>query len=142
MPDQAGLIPLQLKRKVSYKSAVQEAYIDPQKLITAVAKLKELGHPGYTAVNLPNNYLTSFNRFLKEDNNYNLEESMENIETDDKQKDKPQHEQNTGTEDNKDVDSGQDTPTDSNRSIDKNEEDEDDIQSDLHPNKVTYNQQL
>ena len=133
LPDQAGLIPVQLKRKVSYKSAVQEAYIDPQKLITAVAKLKELGHPGYTAVNLPNNYLTSFNRFLKEDNNYNHEESMENIETDDNQEDKPQHEQNTGTEDNKDVDSGQDTPTDSNRSIDKNEEDEDDIHSDLDP---------
>ena len=130
LPDQAGLIPVLLKRKVSYKSAVQEAYIDPQKLITAVAKLKELGHPGYTAVNLPNNYLTSFNRFLKEDTNYNHEESMENIEADDKQEDKPQ---NTGTEDNKDVDSGQDSPTDSNRSIDKKEEDEDDIQCDLDP---------
>ena len=130
LPDQAGLIPVKLKRKVSYKSAVQEAYIDPQKLITAVAKLKELGHPGYTAVNLPNNYLTSFNRFLKEDTHYNHEESMENVEADDKQEDKPQ---NTGTEDNKDVDLEQDTPTDSNSSIDKKEDDEDDIQSDLDP---------
>ena len=77
LPDQAGLIPVQLKRKTSYKSAVQEAYIDPQKITTAVAKLKELGHPGYTAVNVPNNYLANFNMFLKEDNNDNHEENME-----------------------------------------------------------------
>ena len=135
LPDQAGLIPVQLKRKMSYKSAVQEAYIDPQKLITAVAKLKELKHPGYTAVNLPNNYLGNFNTFLIENNNYNPEESMENIEADRKQKDKPQHEQYARTEENKDVDvdCGQDTLTDSKGSIDNQEEDEDDIQSDQDP---------
>ena len=133
LPDQAGLIPVQLKRKMSYKSAVQEAYIDPQKLITAVAKLKELGHPGYTAVNLPNNYLANFNTFLVEDNNYNPEESMENIEAGREQKDKPQHEQYARTEENKDVDCGQDALTDSKGSIDNQEEDEDDIQSDLDP---------
>ena len=133
LPDQAGLIPVQLKRKMSYKSAVQEAYIDPQKLITAVAKLKELKHPGYTAVNLPNNYLENFNTFLIENNNYNPEESMENIEAGRKQKDKPQHEQYARTEKNKDVDCGQDTLTDSKGSIDNQEEDEDDIQSDQDP---------
>ena len=132
LPDQAGLIPVQLKRKMSYKSAVQEAYIDPQKLITTVAKFKELEHPGYTAVNLPNNYLEIFNTFLIEDNDYNPEESMKNIEAGRKQKDKPQHEY-ARTEENKDVDCGQDTLTDSKGSIDNQEEDEDDIQSDQDP---------
>ena len=67
LPDQAGLVPVQLKRKVSYKSAVQEAYIDPQKLIQAVAKLKGLGHPGYSYIELSANYLTDFDAFMTED---------------------------------------------------------------------------
>ena len=50
--DQAGLVPSQLKRKVSYKSAVQEASIDPQRRTEAVAKLKELGHPEYSSIEL------------------------------------------------------------------------------------------
>lgn len=67
LPGQAGLIPVQLKRKISYKGAVQEACIDPQRLIAAAVKLKELEHPGYTMINLKTeNYLSHFDAFLSE----------------------------------------------------------------------------
>ena len=50
--DGAGLIPIKLKRKVQYKNFVLEAYVDPEKVIEAVRKLKELGHPGYRDVEI------------------------------------------------------------------------------------------
>ena len=46
-PDDAGLIPIQLKRKLEYKNKVVESYVRPDMLHSAVRKLKELGHPGY-----------------------------------------------------------------------------------------------
>ena len=51
-PDDAGLLPVKLKRKVDYKNFVFEAYIDPTKLVKAVKMLKELGHPGYADVTI------------------------------------------------------------------------------------------
>ena len=46
-PDDAGLIPIQLKRKLEYKNKHVEAFVRPDMLHAAVQKLKELGHPGY-----------------------------------------------------------------------------------------------
>ena len=51
-PDNGGLLPVKLKRKVEYKNFVLEAYIDPTKLINTVNVLKELGHPGYANVTI------------------------------------------------------------------------------------------
>ena len=85
LPDQAGLVPVQLKRKVSYKSAVQETCIDPQKLIQAVAKLKELGHPGYSSIELSANYLTDFDAFMTEDADHG--NSNENVQMDSLERD-------------------------------------------------------
>ena len=53
-PNNAGIIPVALKRKVSYKNKVLEAYINPQKLRAAILKLKELGHPSYQNIELNN----------------------------------------------------------------------------------------
>ena len=46
-PGEAGLICVTLKRKLTYKNMHVKAYIQPEKLVEAVKKLKELGHPGY-----------------------------------------------------------------------------------------------
>ena len=47
MPGNAGLVPVTLKRKVEYKNKVIEAFINPEKLLAAILKLKELGHASY-----------------------------------------------------------------------------------------------
>ncbi len=51
-PDDSGLIPVQLKRKLKYKSRVLEKYISIPKLIEAIRKLQQLGHPGYQNITL------------------------------------------------------------------------------------------
>ena len=58
-PDQAGLIPVQLKRKKSFANKVIEAFIDPVKLVAAVRKLKELDHPSYQDIDVNENYIES-----------------------------------------------------------------------------------
>ena len=51
-PDNAGLLPVKLKRKIEYSNFVLESYIDPTKLVKAVGVLKELGHPCYLNVTI------------------------------------------------------------------------------------------
>ena len=58
-PDQACLIPVQLKRKKIYQNKVLEAFIDPEKLVTAILKLKELGHPGYQEIDINEDFIES-----------------------------------------------------------------------------------
>ncbi len=55
--NEAGLIPVQLKRKLSYKNVVSESFVNPQKLIAALQHLKKAGHPGYQNVTVKNNYI-------------------------------------------------------------------------------------
>ena len=50
--DSAGLIPVELKRKVGFKNTVLEAYINPDKLLKAIKILQSLGHPGYKDINI------------------------------------------------------------------------------------------
>ena len=52
MPDDAGLIAVQYKRKIEYKNYVLENYIDPRKLINAVKILVALKHPGYKDISI------------------------------------------------------------------------------------------
>ena len=58
-PCDAGLIPVQLKRKIEYKNVVTEAFVNPDQLIAAVNKLKEMGHPGYVDMEVNENYTLS-----------------------------------------------------------------------------------
>ena len=59
LPDKAGLVPVQLKRKQEYKNTVLERYIDPDKLVAAVRKLKELGHPSYQEINVDQGFVSA-----------------------------------------------------------------------------------
>jgi hypothetical protein len=47
---QSGLIPIKLKRKVSYKNVVMEAYVNADNLFAALQELKDVGHPSYAEV--------------------------------------------------------------------------------------------
>ena len=51
-PDQAGLIPVQLKRQLKLKNKVYRAFVRPDHLVAAVKWLKEHGHPGYENIRL------------------------------------------------------------------------------------------
>ena len=52
----AGIIPVQLKRKLSYKNFVSQAFIHPEKLQMAIKYLQKKGHPAYTNVCINKNY--------------------------------------------------------------------------------------
>ena len=52
MPDDAGLISVQFKRKIEYKNYVLENYIEPKKLLQAVKTLVALKHPGYADISI------------------------------------------------------------------------------------------
>ena len=67
-PDDAGLIPVQLKRRMKYKNKVFQAYVDPAVLTEALKKLKELGHPGYQDIQIDSsNYETEESVWVSED---------------------------------------------------------------------------
>ena len=51
-PDEAGIIPVQLKRKVEYKNSHREEYINVDKLYKAIDTLVQSGHPHYAGVDL------------------------------------------------------------------------------------------
>ena len=55
-PDEAGLIPVKLKRKLEYKNHVLYAYINPNHLIAALKKLKELKNPNYADIEINETY--------------------------------------------------------------------------------------
>ncbi len=48
----AGIIPIKLKRKLSYKNAVSEAYVNADKLKKALHYLKKQGHPEYQTISI------------------------------------------------------------------------------------------
>jgi ATP-dependent DNA helicase PIF1 len=56
-PGQAGLIPVQLKRKLEYKSKVLEQYIDPEQILAALKYLVNIGHPGYEGISINPGFL-------------------------------------------------------------------------------------
>ena len=51
-PDEAGLLPVQLKRKLGYKNVHVEAYVRPGHLRLALLELKKQGHPAYQDINI------------------------------------------------------------------------------------------
>ena len=51
-PDEAGIIPVQLKRKAEYKNSHREEYINVDKLYKAIDTLVQSGHPYYAGVDL------------------------------------------------------------------------------------------
>ena len=55
-PDEAGLIPVDLKRKKDYKNNHLCSYVQPAKLVKAVTKLKELKHRAYANIKIENRY--------------------------------------------------------------------------------------
>ena len=60
-PLDAGLIPVKLKRKKSYKNAVLKAWIDPELCVKAVNHFRLMGHPGYQDINIEQNYFPQVN---------------------------------------------------------------------------------
>lgn len=55
--ENAGLIAVKLKRKMGLKTCHAEEFIDPEKPIRAVMKLKELRNPFYESVQINENFL-------------------------------------------------------------------------------------
>ena len=47
LPADAGLIPVGLKRKTTYKHCHKKEYVDPRKIFSALRFLKEKKHPSY-----------------------------------------------------------------------------------------------
>ena len=47
LPNQAGLIPVQLKRKMIYEGCHKKALIDASKVMRVLGHLKRSGHPDY-----------------------------------------------------------------------------------------------
>ena len=51
-PNEAGIIPVQLKRKLEYKNSHREEYISVTKLVATLDTLKRMGNPYYQNINL------------------------------------------------------------------------------------------
>ena len=47
LPNDAGIIPVHLKRKLEYKNSHKLAYVDPAKMLRALKHLNDSGHPYY-----------------------------------------------------------------------------------------------
>ena len=77
-PEEAGLIPVQLKRKLEFNNVHYEAYVRKDKMEAALMKLKEMRHSGYT--NLPN--IPVSNRFSVLEDEEVREESEDEQEVD------------------------------------------------------------
>jgi hypothetical protein len=48
----SGIIPVKLKRKLTFKSSLMSSFIDPNKMVQTLNYLKERGHAGYENVNI------------------------------------------------------------------------------------------
>merc|ERR1711974_437878 len=55
--EKAGVIAVKLKRMMGMKNCHAEEFINPEKPIKAVKKLKELGNPFYEGVDINENFL-------------------------------------------------------------------------------------
>ena len=51
-PNESGLVPVRLKRKMEYKNKHLEALVRPEALKKALMDLKEMGHPGYQNIEI------------------------------------------------------------------------------------------
>ena len=56
LPNEGGLIPVDLKRKLEYQNTHVHSYVQPKKMIKAVEVLKELNHRGYQDIKIENRY--------------------------------------------------------------------------------------
>ena len=58
-PAEGGLmpVPVNLKRKLSYKGSHLSRYIRPERVIGAVQHLKDIGHPSYQDIDVNHNYV-------------------------------------------------------------------------------------
>ena len=72
LPKDAGLVPINFKRKKEYKNCYKKELIDPDKLIRALKYLKQSGHPYYQ--NLDDINVDMFKKRCHEDdeNGYEL----------------------------------------------------------------------
>merc|ERR1711972_756663 len=87
-PLDAGLIPVKLKRKKTYKHAVLKAWINPEICIKAVKYFREQGHPSYQDIQICENYspelhmdndISSDNSDAEEMNGKSNDPSKENV---------------------------------------------------------------
>ena len=69
-PDESGLIPVQLKRKLEFKNKHIEAFVRPEALYAALRTFKEKGHPYYQDIHI---------RKLSSDNN--IQDIREDIDS-------------------------------------------------------------
>ena len=53
-PQEAGIVPVKLKRKKEYKNTHKEEYVSVPKIKAALKTLKYLGHKYYQFINHPN----------------------------------------------------------------------------------------
>ena len=75
--DEAGLLPVQLKRKVSYKNIVSEAFVNPKKLINALTYLKQQNHPGYKNISINSDYTYTLDIAIPEEETSCLSDSTD-----------------------------------------------------------------
>ena len=76
MPNEAGLIPIDLKRKVEYKNTHKHAYVNPDKMIKAAKWLKQ-HHRGYTGIEIQNRYSVLEDKPTESDDSVSEEEDEE-----------------------------------------------------------------
>ena len=71
--DDSFLIPVNLKRKLCFKSSEFSAFINKDKLIAAITKLKQLGNIHYQFVPIDQNYTLAFGSRAEENKNDNVD---------------------------------------------------------------------
>ena len=82
-PEDAGLIEVQLKRKLEYKNTVVKAYVNGDLMVQAVKIYQESGHPGYQNIEVNNRFCVGGDNIegnaaeMEETSDENSEMSME-----------------------------------------------------------------
>ena len=79
-PTEAGLLAVNLKRKLEYKGSHKSQLIDPQKLFKFIATCKAAGHPLYQDVSTEEDYLEKCKKFKTD---YKLVYGNEDLDSDD-----------------------------------------------------------
>ena len=79
-PTEAGLLAVNLKRKLEYKGSHKSQLIDPQKLFKFIATCKAAGHPLYQDVSTEEDYLE---KCKKSKTDYKLVYGNEDLDSDD-----------------------------------------------------------
>ena len=73
----AGLIPVKLQRKLQYKNAVLEAYVNIDKLVAAVEYLKKCGHPSYRHIEIGVPPVQELDILVAPDNDHNEDNAVQ-----------------------------------------------------------------